>query len=182
MPNKAAKQLEKIKSDKKMLIALVFALVAIFVWVAVSLLATSKKQLTSPDVTKLAEPLVPTLDQQVLEKLEAKRYFDSEELETFPIYALVELDSGDYTLVDVVSQSVQEFTSQLEAVDEEELVQDDESEAIEPAGLLQEDAQLNSQSQLGSELEINEIEEETAESSAAFEDEQDTRAETQEES
>jgi hypothetical protein len=119
MPNKAAKQLEKIRSDKKLLIILIFSMVAIFVWIAVSLLTASKKQLASPDLTKMAEPLVPTLDQELLDKLGGQQYFDSEQLGTFPIYVLVELDSGEHSLVNVVNQSVQDFSIQREAEKQE---------------------------------------------------------------
>lgn len=139
MPSKAAKQLEKIKSEKKLLLTLVFAMVALFLWVVVSLISTRGQQVISPELSKLAEPLVPTLDQNVLEKLENKSYIEPDQLESFPIYALVETSGGEYQLVDVVSQSVQDFELQQEEQQEEaaEVIQQEQPQPESDEGGLQ---------------------------------------------
>ncbi|KUK79486.1 MAG: hypothetical protein XD95_0355 [Microgenomates bacterium 39_7] len=112
MPSKASQQLEKLKSEKKLLISLIFALVAVFLWVTISILSIGKTQIVEPGLVELAQPLVPNLDQNVLEDIEKKRYIESDQLTTFPIYVLAEVNSGNYQLIDVVNQSVQDFINE----------------------------------------------------------------------
>ncbi len=147
MPSKAAKQLEKLKSEKKLLLALIFAMVAVFLWVVVSLVSTKGQQVISPELMKLAEPLVPTLDQNVLENLENRAYIQPDQMEDFPIYALVELRMGEYQLVDVVSQSIQELTQQQEEISQ-----------VEPETITQPDS-LEAESQFGQSLQLEAEEE-----------------------
>ncbi len=150
MPSKASEQLEKIKSEKKLLIALVFALVAIFLWVAVSILSIGKSQIVEPGLVELAKPLVPSLDQAVLERIEEKRYIEPDQLSTFPIYVLAEVSSNNFQLIDIVNQSIQDILREESSASVEEI---DEIEVAELPE--QSDEEVSDESQ----LETAEIEE-----------------------
>jgi hypothetical protein len=105
--NKITQELVKLRQRKKLMLGLIFALVAIFVWVVASLFSTKSEQILSSELVKLAQPLVPTLDQKLLKSLESKQSFSDEQLQRFSIYALVETEiKGEMQLIDVVQQRV----------------------------------------------------------------------------
>jgi hypothetical protein len=58
-------------------------------WISVSLFSSQRSTKISPDVNKLAEPLVPTLDTSVLDTIDSKVTYTTEELADFPIMVIV---------------------------------------------------------------------------------------------
>ena len=107
MPNKFAKQLEKIKHKKKLLMILVFALVSVLVWIVVGIFSAQTKMGISPALTVMAKPLTPTLKGAVLETIEQKEYYSSNQLEDFPIFAIIENEEGTgFSVVDVVNNRI----------------------------------------------------------------------------
>ena len=92
MPSKLTEQLVELKKEKTLFLMLVFALVAVIVWIVVGILATRKEEIIGAELRELAQPLVPTLDRSVLEGLSEKDYFSAEDLANFSIFALIELD------------------------------------------------------------------------------------------
>ena len=107
MPNKFAKQLEKIKHKKKLLVILVFALVSVLVWIVVGIFSAQTKMGISPALTAMAKPLTPTLKGAVLETIEQKEYYSSNQLEDFPIFAIIENEEGTgFSVVDVVNNRI----------------------------------------------------------------------------
>ena len=104
MPSKLTEQLVELKKEKTLFLMLVFALVAVIVWIVVGILATRKEEIIGAELRELAQPLVPTLDRSVLEGLSEKDYFSAEDLANFSIFALIELDGiSDKHLVDIVN-------------------------------------------------------------------------------
>jgi hypothetical protein len=87
-------------------LALIFALVAVLIWIFVSIFATQGASGISPEMRKLAKPLTPTLNKNLLDKIGQKRHLTKQDLERFPIFALIEVDGGGYAVVDVVNDQV----------------------------------------------------------------------------
>ncbi len=79
---------EKMKHRQQILAILIFAFVAVIVWIAASLFTSQKRTEISKDLLNLAKPLTPTINQDVIQRLRQKGvYFDSQ-LEDFPIYMI----------------------------------------------------------------------------------------------
>ena len=121
MPNKFAKQLEKIKHKKKLLVILIFALVSVLVWIIVSIFSAQTKMGISPALTAMAQPLTPTLKGAVLETIEQKKHYPENQLEAFPIFAVIENEEGTgFSVVDVVNNRINAVIGAV-ASDKEEL-------------------------------------------------------------
>jgi hypothetical protein len=107
MPNKFAKQLEKLKHKKKLLVILIFALVSVLVWIVVGIFSAQTKLGVSPALTAMAKPLTPTLKGAVLETIEQKKYYPENQLEAFPIFAIIENEEGTgFSVIDVVNNRI----------------------------------------------------------------------------
>jgi hypothetical protein len=105
MPNKFEKQLDKIRRQKKLLIALILFFVVILTWILVSIFATQARHAVSPELIKLAEPLVPSLNKQLLEDLQGRAYFTDEQLENFSIYVVLSERGEDAgKVIDIINQ------------------------------------------------------------------------------
>lgn len=98
-------QLNKLRQERRLLFIFIFFLAAIFVWVFSSIFSTRQDKKISAELVKLAEPLVPSLDQTVLERVANKTIFAKEDLARFPIYALIQSELGDLKVVDVLNQT-----------------------------------------------------------------------------
>lgn len=85
--------LDKIKHQQQMLAILIFAFVAIMVWIAATLFTSQQKTSISEDLLKLAQPLTPTINQEVIQRLRKKGVFPSSQLQKFPIYMIAK-DKG----------------------------------------------------------------------------------------
>lgn len=66
----------------------------IMIWVGFSLFHSQRTSSISPELTKLALPLTPTINQAVLESLEAKQTYTDQELSGFTIYKTVRLSDS----------------------------------------------------------------------------------------
>jgi len=82
------KELSSLRHNRQFLIILLFSLVTIVVWVSISLITSQTKTSISPELQKLAIPLNPSINVQVLEQIEEKRAYDPSQLSSFPIYLL----------------------------------------------------------------------------------------------
>jgi len=147
MPNKFERQLDQIKRQKKLFIALILFFVVILTWILVSIFASQTKQAIGPELIKLAEPLVPNLNTQLLDDLQEKRYFSDEQLEKFSIYVLLSErgeDAGKVT--EIINQETieQEEAEEVEEVEEaEEVKEAKEVEEVEEAQELKEAEDLS---------------------------------------
>ncbi len=118
MRKKTSKKFVKLRQETKLLWALILALVAVLIWIAVSILSPKKEQVISPELRKLAEPLNPSLNQEILNSLSTKKHYKDAELESFSIYALIETETGGvYKLTDIVNQRSTLIYSQDEGGD-----------------------------------------------------------------
>ncbi len=106
MPNQFKQQLNKIRAKRKLFFALIFALVAALIWIFVSIFSTQGASGISPEMHKLAKPLTPTLNKNLLDKIGRKRHFTQQDLQHFPIFALINIEDGGYTILDVVNDRV----------------------------------------------------------------------------
>lgn len=79
---------KQLQQQQQWLAVLIFALVAILIWVAVSLISSQKKTGISKELRDLALPLTPTINREVIGAMEAKRFIFAEELQDFPIYTI----------------------------------------------------------------------------------------------
>lgn len=119
MPNKFERQLDKIKRQKKLLIALILFFVVILTWILASIFSSQARHAISPELVKLAEPLVPNLNRQLLEDLQRQEYFRDEELERFSIYALLSERGEDAgRVIDIINEA------EIQAEEEEQTNRD----------------------------------------------------------
>lgn len=77
--------LKRLQQRKELLVILVFLFVIVIVWIALSLFSSQQKTGITAEQQKLAQPLTPVLDESVIEKLEAKKMYTSNDLADFPI-------------------------------------------------------------------------------------------------
>lgn len=73
--------------------ALLFFVLIIF-WVGGSLLSSQNKSEISAELRKLALPLNPNIDVQVLSVIQNKRVYNDSSLSNFPIYMVIRSDDG----------------------------------------------------------------------------------------
>jgi uncharacterized protein HemX len=78
--------LKKIKHQQQILAMLVFALVAAIIWIGASLFTSQQKTEISKDLQRLAKPLTPSINQDVIQRLRQKKVFLESQLHDFPIY------------------------------------------------------------------------------------------------
>jgi len=83
------KELLGLHHKQQVLGILVFSLVTVILWVGISLITSQTKTSISPALIKLARPLSPTLNIEVIDTLEQKRVYDQAELTGFPIYRTI---------------------------------------------------------------------------------------------
>ncbi len=98
MANRFEKQLVKIKQNRKVFAMMLFAMMAVFMWVFISLAFSQKKVKIDNSLIEKAKPLVPYLDEEVLYEIEAKREFEETELYNFKIYRILEDEEQDHEL------------------------------------------------------------------------------------
>lgn len=84
-----SKEITKLRRNQQILTILVLLLVSMAFWIIVSLFSSQRSTKISPDINKLAEPLVPTLDTSVLDTIDSKVTYTTEELADFPIMVIV---------------------------------------------------------------------------------------------
>lgn len=78
--------LEKIKHQQQILAMLIFALVATIIWIGAGLFTSQQKTNVGQDLLKLAKPLTPSINQEVIQRLRQKKVFLESQLQDFPIY------------------------------------------------------------------------------------------------
>jgi len=81
--------LEKMRHQQQVLAILVFTFVAIIFWVGVSLFTSQQKTGVSNDLLRLAKPLTPTINQEVVQRLREQGVFFDSQLQDFPIYMIM---------------------------------------------------------------------------------------------
>jgi len=105
-------QMSALHRSQTFLRILIFTLVTAIIWVGLSLFRTQEETGISPKLLKLAEPLNPNINIDVLSRIEQKRGFTEQELSDFPIYSISTDKSGGeqvvvFTAGDKVKKAVQ---------------------------------------------------------------------------
>ena len=78
-----------MKHQQQILAILVFAFVAVIVWVGVNLFTSQQKTGISKDLLRLSKPLTPTINQEVIQRLRQQGVFFDSQLQDFPIYMII---------------------------------------------------------------------------------------------
>jgi hypothetical protein len=87
-------QLTGIKNRQQFLYILVFSMAAVGVWVGSSIFFSQKKTGIDSALQKLAIPLNPSINVDILNRIQAKKTFSDAELTDFGIYKLVSSRDG----------------------------------------------------------------------------------------
>lgn len=128
MKNQFKIQLENIQRQKKLLIALILFFVVIIFWLIISIFITQRRTLVGSELIRLAQPLVPSLNREVLEKLEDKKHFSDDQLDRFSIYVLVDDRSAQaLQIMDIIDDSIVVIDDIGEDAQQEEEVEEEES-------------------------------------------------------
>ncbi len=90
--------LEKLKQNKQLLVIFVLLLMCVIAWTVVTLFNSQKQSAISPELKNSAIPLVPTIDETVLNDLENEQTFSDDDLANFVIYRMVKTE-GDNTVL-----------------------------------------------------------------------------------
>lgn len=86
MADQTKKRLTGLRRNQQFLYIGIFTLVAVVVWVGGSLFQSQKKTGISSELQKMAVPLNPNINSQVIDRLEAKITYSAEELDSFEIF------------------------------------------------------------------------------------------------
>lgn len=89
------KQLANLRQRQEILAILIFSLVTIMLWVALELVSSQQRSSISAELQRLALPLTPTIQTQVIDELEQKRHYGDNELLSFPIYRILTAKERD---------------------------------------------------------------------------------------
>ncbi len=84
--NQYQKSIQKLKARKGLLYILIFSLVTVFIWIGISIFLSQKKTKVPEKVQNYTKPLNPNIDREIVEEIEARRYFSEDELQNFFIY------------------------------------------------------------------------------------------------
>ena len=93
--------LEKMKQQQQILAMLVFAFVAVIIWITVNLFTSQQKTGISKDLLKFAKPLIPTINQEVVQQLKEQGVFPDSQLQDFPIYMVIKDRSQIERIVEI---------------------------------------------------------------------------------
>lgn len=87
--NAIQKEFKSIRHKQQILGILVFTLVAIVMWVGISLVTSQQSTSISARQQQMALPLNPSINIDVLSSIEQQRAYDPSQLTSFPIYTLL---------------------------------------------------------------------------------------------
>lgn len=82
-------EIHKLQKNKQFLAIMVLLFVCVIFWTVVTLVTSQRSTKVEVQLTKLALPLNPTLNEAVIGEIEQKRYYSPDELANFTIYKLV---------------------------------------------------------------------------------------------
>lgn len=82
-------QLLGLRKNRQFLAILILLFVCIIFWTGVTLITSQRNTKVSSELTKLATPINPNLDIEVIQELEQKKLYTASELRNFTIYKIV---------------------------------------------------------------------------------------------
>jgi hypothetical protein len=91
--------IDTLKHKQWFLRILVFSFVTVIIWVGLSLFRSQQATVIPEELQKLARPLNPNINLDVISRIEQKRAFSEAELSNFPVYRVIRLKSGEQVVV-----------------------------------------------------------------------------------
>ncbi len=88
------RDLKKLQQNKQFLTILILLFVVLLFWVTISLITSQTTEKISPELQKLSKPLTPVIDENIFEKISAKRQYTEEELSGFTIFKVLVSKDG----------------------------------------------------------------------------------------
>ena len=85
-----SENLDRLRNQQKLLALFIFGLVAVGLWIGISIFSSQRDSSIPLALKKLAEPLTPSINTEVLTQIERKETFSQEELSEFPIFRIVQ--------------------------------------------------------------------------------------------
>lgn len=104
-------QLLGLRKNRQFLAILILLFVCIIFWTGVTLITSQRSTKVSSELTKLATPINPNIDIEVIQELEQKNMYTEFELSNFTIYKIVtsRIDRIDRVVtLDTTLESVEE--------------------------------------------------------------------------
>ena len=93
------KNLNALRQRQALVRVLIFSLVTVIIVIIFNIFQSQQKTGLSTELQTLAEPLNPNIDLEVIQRLQQKRAFTSNELASFPINRIVRQSNGDEVVV-----------------------------------------------------------------------------------
>lgn len=115
MQKQLKEQLDKLKREKLFLVILSLFFVAVLLWVGLSIFMSQQRVLVEADLISLSQPLVPSLNRELLEELATRKYFTDNQLESFSIYVWKSIDeTEELKIIDIVNGQIVQVDESLE--------------------------------------------------------------------
>ncbi|MDH5533377.1 MAG: hypothetical protein OEX81_03055 [Candidatus Pacebacteria bacterium] len=90
----AKKKLSNLKIKQQALYVLIFSFVTVLIWISGSLFKSQRKSGISPDLLELATPLSPTINIELINRIEQSSNYSDQELASFQIYKIIKSKDG----------------------------------------------------------------------------------------
>ena len=136
MMSKYKSKLLNLKRSQYILYILILTLVVVVFWIGGGLFSSQRNTGISAEVQRLARPLNPNIDAEVLTEIQNKRVFETQDLSNFPIYMISRSeDGGNQQIIPIGSDLLQEEQTLTDVanqvVEDESLPTDEDSENTE---------------------------------------------------
>lgn len=92
-------QLEKLQRNYALMVALLLLFICVIVWMLISVVQTKDSSEITTSAQKYVTSINPNLDTTTMASLALKRVYSDEELSSFPIYVMLEDESGSFAVV-----------------------------------------------------------------------------------
>lgn len=102
--------LTKLKHRQYLLYLLLFSFATIILWLAIGLVTSQTKSGIEPALKNLAKPLTPTLNEEVINRLEQKQIFSESDLAKFPIYKIIKTTDGKSQVIVTIETEEEALT------------------------------------------------------------------------
>ncbi|CAN5288309.1 hypothetical protein BH10PAT2_BH10PAT2_0470 [soil metagenome] len=102
--------LKSLNNQQNFLRILIFSVVTIMIWIAFSIFRTQQTPQISAELQKMALPLNPTINLDVINRIDQKKAYSDAELGNFPIYGVVQDKSGGQSITVINDQAIPEAT------------------------------------------------------------------------
>jgi len=103
--------LKSLNNQQNFLRILIFSVVTIMIWIAFTIFRTQQTTQISPELQKMALPLTPTIDMDVISRIDQKKSYSDQELSSFPVYGLVIDKTGQQTIQIINGQGAGQTTT-----------------------------------------------------------------------